>query len=112
MVLHDDESLDFDIEATIDNYLPWEGVYGDRTTAQLVSNTSGIPGLSKLRVYGPHMCQFSSTTTLDQCARILYSVQLEDSVASGYRLQLWRLPMAIVRRRGRACCQQHVGAGL
>jgi CubicO group peptidase (beta-lactamase class C family) len=83
MALHDDEALEFDIEATIDNYLPWEGVYGDRTTAQLVSNTSGIRGLSKLRVYGPHMCQFSSTTTLDQCARILYSVQLEDSVPPG-----------------------------
>ena len=26
MALHDDDALDFDIEATIDNYLPWEGL--------------------------------------------------------------------------------------
>jgi CubicO group peptidase (beta-lactamase class C family) len=99
MALHDDDALDFDIESTIDNYLPWEGVYGDRTTAQLVSNTSGIPGLSKLRVYGPHMCQFSSNTTLDQCARILYSVELEGSVAPGtvfdYGGSQWQLSGAV-----------------
>jgi CubicO group peptidase (beta-lactamase class C family) len=99
MALHDDDALDFDIESTIDNYLPWEGVYGDRTTAQLLSNTSGIPGLFKLRVYGPHMCQFSSNTTLDQCARILYSVELEGSVAPGtvfdYGGSQWQLSGAV-----------------
>jgi CubicO group peptidase (beta-lactamase class C family) len=73
MALHDDDALDFDIEATIDNYLPWEGVYGDRTTAQLVSNTSGIPGLFKLRVYGPHMCQFSGYHTGPVCTHPLLS---------------------------------------
>jgi CubicO group peptidase (beta-lactamase class C family) len=99
MALHDDESLDFDIEATIDNYLPWEGVYGDRTTAQLVSNTSGIPGLAKLGTYGPHLCQFSSTTTLDECGRILYSVELEGSVPPGtvfdYGGSQWQLSGAV-----------------
>jgi CubicO group peptidase (beta-lactamase class C family) len=99
MALHDDEALDFDIEATIDNYLPWEGVYGDRTTAQLVSNTSGIPGLAELGVYGAHLCQFSSTTTLDQCGRILYSVELEGSVPPGtafsYGGSQWQLSGAV-----------------
>lgn len=100
MALHDDEALDFDIEATIDNYLPWEGVYGDRTTAQLVSNTSGIPGLSKLGAYGPHLCQFSSAPALGECARILYSVELEDSVPPGtafsYGGSQWQLSGAVV----------------
>ena len=60
MALHDDESLDYDVETTIDTYLPWDGVYGDRTTVDLVSNTSGIPGLAALGDYGPHVCQFTS----------------------------------------------------
>ena len=47
MALDDDESLDFDVEATIDNYLPWDGVYGDRTAVQLLSNTSGIPRIGQ-----------------------------------------------------------------
>lgn len=99
MALHDDNALDFGVEATIDNYLPWEEVYGDSTTAQLVSNTSGIPGLSKLGIYGPHLCQFSSTTTLDECARILYSVELEGSAAPGtafsYGGSQWQLSGAV-----------------
>lgn len=99
MALHDDESLDFDIEATIDNYLPWDGVYGDATTAQLVSNTSGIPGLFKLGSYGAHLCQFSSNTTLDECAKILYSVELVGSVPPGtvfdYGGSQWHLSGAV-----------------
>jgi len=99
MALHDDESLDYDVEATIDTYLPWDGVYGDRTSVDLVSNTSGIPGLAGLADYGPHMCQFTSNVTLDACAEILYTVEVPGSVPPGTRFSYggsqWQLSGAV-----------------
>ena len=99
MALHDDESLDFDIEAGIEQYLPWQGVYGDRSTVSLVSNTSGIPGLAGLSSYGPHLCQFTSTATLNECAETLYTVEVPGSVPSGTRFSYggsqWQLSGAV-----------------
>jgi len=81
MALDGDESLNFDISAPIDNYLPWDGVYGDRTTEQLISNTSGIPGLERgFADYGPHECQFSKDANLLECAETLYTVLVPGTV--------------------------------
>ena len=79
MALNDDESLDYDVEASIDNYLPWEGIYGDRNTVELVSNTSGILGLEALGDYGVHLCQFSPSIALSECAQILYANEVPGS---------------------------------
>lgn len=79
MALDSDESLDFDIDTPVENYLPWDGVYGDRTVGQMLSNTSGIPGLSGLVDYGPHLCQFMPDVQLRDCARILYAYELPGS---------------------------------
>jgi CubicO group peptidase (beta-lactamase class C family) len=59
MALAEDADASFDINQPIGEVLPFDGVYADRTPAQLVSNTSGIPGLRQLAVYGPHLCQYS-----------------------------------------------------
>ncbi len=85
MALHEDDSLEYDVEATIDRYLPWEGVYGDRTTVHLVSNTSGIPGLAGIGDYAEpgHLCQFTGTTTVQECGQILYTNEVAGSVAPG-----------------------------
>ncbi len=83
MALAARDELDYDVTATIDNYLPWDGVYGDRTTVHLLSNTSGIPGLAGLDNYGPHMCQFSGLVNLLECAETLYTVTVPGSVAPG-----------------------------
>jgi len=81
MALDDDENLDFDVTAPISRYLPWEGVYGDRTSEQLLSNTSGIPGLSALPLLvALHGCQFLPAGTLEECARTIYSTQLPGTV--------------------------------
>jgi len=102
MALNDDESLNYDVEASIDNYLPWEGVYGDRTTVQLVSNTSGIPGLGSLADYGPHQCQWSLDIILEACAEILYTVELPGSIAPGtlfdYGGTQWQLAGAVAEQ--------------
>lgn len=83
MALNDDDALDFDVERPIENYLPWEGVYGDRTIVQLLSNTSGIPGLVSLVLggpNGPHSCQMDPDTLLELCAEIIYSTELAETV--------------------------------
>lgn len=99
MALHDDDSINFDVEAAIENYLPWDGVYGDRSTVDLVSNTSGIPGLTALGSYGAHLCQFTASFTLDGCAEILYTVELPGTVPAGtlfsYGGSQWHLSGAV-----------------
>jgi CubicO group peptidase (beta-lactamase class C family) len=86
MALNDDDALDFDVEASIDNYLPWDGLYGDRTTVELVSNTSGIPGLASVIIGGPDgpvTCQADPDTTLEACAETIYTTELAGTVAPG-----------------------------
>lgn len=81
MALDDDETLDFDVTARIERYLPWDGVYGDRTSEQLLSNTSGIPGLSSLPLLvALHGCQFLPAGTLEECGRIIYGTELPGTV--------------------------------
>jgi CubicO group peptidase (beta-lactamase class C family) len=102
MALNDDPDLDFDVAASIDRYLPWEGVYGDRTVTQLVSNTAGIPGLGSIGEYGPHICQYLAIGTLESCAQIIYTNELENSSAPGtgfdYGGSQWQLAGAIAEQ--------------
>jgi CubicO group peptidase (beta-lactamase class C family) len=109
MALADDPQLDFDVTAPIARYLPWEGVYGDRTTVQLVSNTSGIPGLSALAdLEGDlgsllaHSCQFFPRGTLEQCGRIIYGVELPGTVPPDTKFDYggsqWQLAGAVAEQ--------------
>ena len=45
LALDDDPSVDFSISEPVSEYLPFGGIYADRTVEQMISNTSGIPGL-------------------------------------------------------------------
>jgi len=81
MALHDDDSLDFDVQTPIADYLPWEGVWDSAiTTEHLVSNRSGIPGLNNLVTrpadYSPHLCQYLPAGTLMACVETLYTTAL------------------------------------
>ena len=102
MALNDDDSLNFDVESTIDNYLPWEGVYGDRTSVQLVSNTAGIPGLDGLGSYGASLCQFSPDVQLLECAEILYGNEIPGTMSPGtgfsYGGTQWQLAGAVIEQ--------------
>jgi CubicO group peptidase (beta-lactamase class C family) len=102
MALNDDESLEFDVQSTIDNYLPWEGVYGDRTSVHLVSNTAGIPGLGGLRDYGPSLCQFAFDVPLLECAETLYANEIAGTMppATGFSYggTQWQLAGAVVEQ--------------
>ena len=102
MALHDDPGLNFDISAPVRNYLPWDGIYGNRSVEQMLSNTSGIPGLASIASYGPHLCQFSIQGTLEDCARILYSEALPGPVPPGTRWDYggsqWQLSGAVAEQ--------------
>ena len=109
MALDDDEQLDYDVSAPIGRYLPWDGVYGDRTSVQLVSNTSGIPGLSALADLDGdlgslllHSCQFFPEGTLEACGRIIYTVELPGTVPPDtqfdYGGSQWQLAGAVAEQ--------------
>jgi CubicO group peptidase (beta-lactamase class C family) len=103
MALDDDSDLDFDVTAPIERYLPWDGVYGDRTSEQLVSNTSGIPGLSAAHIVRDfHGCQFYPQGTLEDCGRVIYATLLPGSVPPDtdfdYGGSQWHLAGALVEQ--------------
>ena len=85
MALEEDPASDFSMSQPIGEVLPFDGVYADRTPAQLVSNTSGIPGLRQLALYGPHLCQFSFAESIafEACGEVLLGVPLPDSHDAG-----------------------------
>jgi len=107
MALADDPALDFDIDTPIENYLPWMGVYPGITTAQLLSNTSGIPGLLAQFAgnYGVHTCQYAAPGQLEasdsllSCAEAIYQAPLADTVPPGTRFDYggsqWQLAGAV-----------------
>lgn len=112
MALADDPDLDFDIDTPIENYLPWMGVYPGITTAQLLSNTSGIPGLLAQFSgdYGVHSCQyalpgqFEASDSLASCAQAIYQAPLDNTVAPGTRFDYggsqWQLAGAVAEAVG------------
>ena len=85
MALEEDPASDFSMSQPIGEVLPFDGVYADRTPEQLVSNTSGIPGLRQLGLYGPHLCQFSFAESIEfeACGEALLGVPLPDSHDAG-----------------------------
>lgn len=85
MALEEDAASDFSMSRPIGEILPFGGTYADRTPAQLVSNTSGIPGLRQLALYGPHLCQYSydASVEFEACGEILLRVPLPDSHEAG-----------------------------
>ncbi len=101
MALHDDDSLAFEVEAPIADYLSWDGVYGDRTTQQLLSNTSGIPGLADLVSYlgQAHECIFEPDTQLETCGEAIYTNLVPDTSPPGVRFDYggaqWQLAGAV-----------------
>ena len=58
--------------------------YEDRDSVDFIGFVEQrVPGLAALGDYGPHVCQFTSTVTLDECAEILYTVAVPGSVPPG-----------------------------
>lgn len=57
----------------------WGDANPDITPAQLVSNSSGLVGLGPEPTYGPYLCQFLYTGTLQDCARQIFTTEQDDA---------------------------------
>ena len=108
MALAEDASLDFDMDTTVDAYLPWESAWPPMTAAQMLSNTSGMPGLLQIEGYGVHMCQYIANGSLQLCGEAVYTTPLPDLVshppgtAWDYGGSQWQLAGAVAEVVGGA----------
>lgn len=97
--LHDQGVIDLD--APISTYLSdWEPREHDPTLAQLISNSSGMPGLTDAVLYGPYLCQYFDTGSLTECGETIYTADdLDDLVppdtAFRYGGGQWQLAGAV-----------------
>jgi CubicO group peptidase (beta-lactamase class C family) len=95
MALQEDANVEFSISEPVNTYLAYDGPYADRTVEQMVSNTSGIPGLRLLPAYGSptgptmedfnHLCQFSAQSIFEfeACGQTLVQNELPTTQAAG-----------------------------
>ena len=91
LALDEDPDVAFSMDQPVATMLPYEGVYTDRTVEQMVSNTSGIPGLAALDDYGNafgqnledvnHLCSFVTSGFVDfeSCGQQLLTTELPNS---------------------------------
>jgi CubicO group peptidase (beta-lactamase class C family) len=121
MALADDPALEFDIDTPLEDVLPWMGVYPGITTAQLISNTSGMPGDADFIRIGPinfgvHLCQvipfegFPFSDTLLACAQAIYQFRVPEVVPPGtqyrYGWSQWQLAGGVAEVVGGATWAQ------
>lgn len=95
MALDEDSTVDFSISEPVSTYLPFDGIYADRTVEQMVSNTSGIPGLRLLEQYGSltgptladfnHLCQMLGNpyVNFEVCGQLLVQNELPTTNPAG-----------------------------
>ncbi len=95
LALDEDPNVSFTMDQPVSTMLPYEGVYTDRTITQMVSNTSGIPGLQALADYGNpfgqtletlnHLCTFAATEAVEfeACGKQLLTNELANSQPAG-----------------------------
>jgi CubicO group peptidase (beta-lactamase class C family) len=75
--LQDDGLLD--IDAPVAAVADWGAGNPTITPAQLLSNSSGLVGLSPDPAYAPYVCQFLATGTLQDCAASIFSTPDDDA---------------------------------
>ena len=95
MALQEDANVDFSMSEPVSTYLAYDGPYADRTVEQMVSNTSGIPGLRYLARYGSatgptiedfnHLCQFGAQAffNFEACGQTLVQNELPTTQPAG-----------------------------
>lgn len=77
MRLHEDGLLDLD--APVGEIAGWGDANPGITTAQLISSSSGLVGLSLAPPYPPYACQWSATTTLRACGEEIFTTTADDA---------------------------------
>lgn len=77
VLLHLDDAGLLDVDAPVSEVVEWGTAHPDITTAQLISNSSGLPGLgASLPAY---QCERSYTVTMQQCAEAVFTTTDDDA---------------------------------
>lgn len=66
-----DDAGRLDIDAPIADVLPYAAGHPEITTAQLLSNSSGLPGLMATKKYPDYLCAFAHEGSLQECAEAI-----------------------------------------
>lgn len=67
-----------DLDAPVADYVDWGASNPDITTAQLLSNSSGLVGLLPNLLYGPYLCQLSPDRELEECGAEIFGTTEDD----------------------------------
>jgi CubicO group peptidase (beta-lactamase class C family) len=73
-----DEGL-LDMDAPVAEAVDWGAGNPEITPAELVSNSSGLVGLLPDPTYGPYLCQYVYTGTMQACARQIFETSADDA---------------------------------
>lgn len=77
MNLHDRDLLD--VDAPVAEVVDWGAGNPAITPAQLVSNSSGLPGLLPDPGYAPYLCQYLTGGSLQECGRQIFTTPDDDA---------------------------------
>lgn len=75
----DDQGV-LDVDAPVAKVVDWGSAHPDVTTAQLMSNSSGLYGLTDGPPYMPYICQYVATGSLQDCAKTIFTTTEDDNV--------------------------------
>jgi CubicO group peptidase (beta-lactamase class C family) len=76
LALDDEGTLDLD--APVADVVDWGDANPDITPAQLLSNSSGLPGLAGGFAVLPYLCQFLPVGSLQGCAETIFTTPFDD----------------------------------
>jgi len=74
----DDDGL-LDLDAPVADVVDWGAAHPDVTPAQLLSNSSGLPGLLSPAAAAAHRCAFLPDGTLQECAEEVFTTPADDA---------------------------------
>ena len=74
----DDDGL-LDLDAPVADVVDWGAAHPDVTPAQLLSNSSGLPGLLSPVAGVAHRCAFLPDGTLQECAEEVFTTPADDA---------------------------------
>lgn len=77
--LQDDGILDMEVPI-VEQLGDWGEANPGITPGQLVSNSSGLVGLGPDPTYGPYLCQYLASGTLQDCARQIFTTDRDDDL--------------------------------
>ena len=75
----DDQGV-LDVDAPVAKVVDWGSAHPDVTPAQLMSNSSGLYGLTDGPPYMPYICQYVATGSLQDCAKTIFTTTEDDDV--------------------------------